>query len=143
MTGALAIQARSGLPEPQHPDEADRFVGSVHRTRGFHWQHTYIESFNDELRDDFVRMEICTSLGGARSLAASFRDDYNHQRPHSALGGRSSSEFTVGLRPNRRAKFWSATDVTPISDANAMTETDNGWKSRYTDATPTSDQRGT
>ena len=66
---------------------------------GSPWQNAYIESFNGKLRDEFVGLEIFTSLDEARFLADRFRDVYNHHRPHSSLDGRTPSEFAAGLGP--------------------------------------------
>jgi putative transposase len=66
---------------------------------GSPWQNAYIESFNGKLRDEFVGLEIFTSLDEARFLADRFREVYNDHRPHSALGGQTPSEFASGLGP--------------------------------------------
>ena len=66
---------------------------------GSPWQNAYIESFNGKLRDEFVGLEIFTSLDEARLLADRFRHEYNHHRPHSALGGQTPAEFATGLGP--------------------------------------------
>lgn len=66
---------------------------------GSPWQNAFIESFNGKLRDEFVGLEIFTSLHEARFLADRFRTEYNQRRPHSSLGGQTPSEFAAGLGP--------------------------------------------
>lgn len=50
-------------------------------------QNAFIESFNGRLRDELLNEEVFESLGAVRRMLALWRHDYNHVRPHSALGG--------------------------------------------------------
>jgi putative transposase len=50
-------------------------------------ENAFIESFNGRLRDELLNEEVFESLGTARRMLALWRHDYNHVRPHSALGG--------------------------------------------------------
>ncbi|MEM9422634.1 MAG: IS3 family transposase, partial [Pseudomonadota bacterium] len=50
-------------------------------------QNAFIEIFNARLRDELLNEEIFQSLADARRHLARWRYDYNHVRPHSALGG--------------------------------------------------------
>ena len=50
-------------------------------------QNAFIESFNGKLRDELLNEEVFDSLGDARRRLARWRHDYNHTRPHPALGG--------------------------------------------------------
>lgn len=49
----------------------------------------FAESFNGRLRDECLNQHVFASLRHAQELIASWRHDYNHVRPHSALGGQS------------------------------------------------------
>lgn len=67
-------------------------------------QNAFIEAFNGRLRDELLNEEVFESLGAARRMLAHWRHDYNHVRPHSALGGqppallkRASSGLTKGM----------------------------------------------
>lgn len=51
-------------------------------------QNGFIEAFNGRLRDELLNEEVFATLGEARAMLARWRHDYNHVRPHSALGGR-------------------------------------------------------
>src|SRR3546814_3373386 len=46
-----------------------------------------VESFNGRLRDECLNETLFVSLGHARSVLRLWRDDYNHVRPHSGVGG--------------------------------------------------------
>jgi putative transposase len=56
-------------------------------TPGKPQQNAFIESFNGRLRDELLNEEVFETLGAARRMLALWRHDYNHVRPHSALGG--------------------------------------------------------
>jgi len=49
-------------------------------------QNGFIESFNGSLRDELLNEELFDNLADARRKLARWRYDYNHIRPHSALG---------------------------------------------------------
>jgi putative transposase len=53
----------------------------------------FIESFNGRLRDECLNVEWFSSLDDAREKLAKFRANYNHHRPHSALGDRTPAAF--------------------------------------------------
>jgi putative transposase len=50
-------------------------------------QNGSVESFNGRLRDECLNETLFVSLGHARSVLRLWRDDYNHVRPHSGIGG--------------------------------------------------------
>jgi putative transposase len=49
-------------------------------------QNAFIESFNGKLRDELLNETLFTSLAHAREALAIWKDDYNEERPHSAIG---------------------------------------------------------
>ena len=59
-------------------------------------QNGFIESLNARLRDECLNETIFTSLAEACSALATWRQDYNHRRPHSSLGNRTQAEMAVG-----------------------------------------------
>ena len=65
----------------------------------------FIESFNGRLRDECLNVEWFPTLDHARQRLASWRDHYNHMRPHSALDDRPPASFAAlhQLRPTRSA----------------------------------------
>lgn len=56
-------------------------------------ENAYIESFNGKLRDECLNEHEFLHLSHARDLLEAFREDYNHCRPHSGLGGLTPAEF--------------------------------------------------
>lgn len=72
-------------------------------------QNAFIESFNGSLRDELLNEEIFDSLSDARRKLACWRYDYNHVRPHSALGNvppaqaRRTLELDEGSAPGALA----------------------------------------
>jgi putative transposase len=51
-----------------------------------------VESFNGRFRDEFLNIELITTVQEARLLAEQHRIEYNTYRPHSALHGRTPLE---------------------------------------------------
>lgn len=49
-------------------------------------QNAFIESFKGRLRDELLNETLFRSLPQARVVPASWRRDYNAERPHSSLG---------------------------------------------------------
>jgi putative transposase len=58
----------------------------------------YIESFNGKLRDELLNAELFLDLNDARRKLEAWRQDYNGNRPHSALGNLTPSEFADQVR---------------------------------------------
>lgn len=71
-------------------------------------QNGFVESFNGKLRDECLNEEVFDTLADARRKLSLWRHDYNHHRPHSALGGltpaaRRSLELVEGSAPDALA----------------------------------------
>ena len=62
----------------------------------------FIESFNGRLRDECLNVEWFASLEDARMKLAKFRENYNYQRPHSALADRTPAAFAALHRPEQK-----------------------------------------
>jgi putative transposase len=56
-------------------------------------QNAYVVSFNGTCRNECLNEHGFVSLGEARAIIEAWRIDYNSERPHSSLGGRTPSEF--------------------------------------------------
>jgi putative transposase len=61
-------------------------------------QNAYIESFNGKFRDECLNEHWFRSLAEARTVIAAWRQDYNQERPHSALEYRTPAEFAAACR---------------------------------------------
>jgi len=79
----LAEWCQSGLTETAYIDP------------GAPWQNAWVESFNARLRDELLDVEEFSTLAEAQILAADYRDDYNSNHPHSALGMMAPSRFAA------------------------------------------------
>jgi len=58
-------------------------------------QNAFIESFNGKLRDECLNEHWFLSVADARTITSSYRWTYNHDRPHSALGNLTPTEFAA------------------------------------------------
>ena len=52
----------------------------------------YIESFNGKFRAECLDQELFYSRGEAQVIVDKYREHYNNERPHSALGYRAPLE---------------------------------------------------
>jgi putative transposase len=62
-------------------------------------QNGFIESFNGKFRDEKLNDTLFSSLHQARVELATWKNDYNHHRPHSGLGWLTPSEFAKTAAP--------------------------------------------
>jgi putative transposase len=68
-------------------------VGPLYIVPGAPWENGYAESFHARLRDELLEREDFSSPLEARVLSAAWKQEYNHGRPHSALGYQTPAEF--------------------------------------------------
>ncbi len=68
-------------------------VTLLHIQPGEPTQNAYIERNNGTMRQEVLDAYMFWSLAQARELIYSWQDDYNHERPHSALGYVSPKSF--------------------------------------------------
>ena len=111
---------RRGLPEHLRSDNGSEFTAEQLREwldqlgvkllfimPGSPWENGYIESFNGKMRGELLNGEIFYTLLEAQVLIEDWRNHYNHQRPHSALGYRPpapEASFKPAVRfPSRAA----------------------------------------
>jgi len=71
----------------------DRGFKTLFIKPGSPWQNAYSESFNARFRDEFLNIELFTSVLEAKILGEEHRYKYNHQRPHSSLDDLTPAEF--------------------------------------------------
>lgn len=65
-------------------------------------QNGYLESFNGKFRDECLNVHWFRSLADARQMIEDWRESYNTERPHSALGGRTPTQHAVFYQQARR-----------------------------------------
>jgi transposase InsO family protein len=68
---------------------------------GSPWENGYIESFNGKLCDELLDRELFYTLAEAQVLTECWRQEYNHVRPHSALGYRPPAPAVIAPLPLR------------------------------------------
>jgi putative transposase len=103
----IALQ-RGGAPVYVRFDNGPEFVahaindwcryngtGAMFIDPGSPWQNAWIESFNGRLRDELLNSWRFDSLLEARVIIEDWRLDYNAQRPHTAHGDLTPTEFAL------------------------------------------------
>jgi putative transposase len=78
-------------------------------------QNATLESFNGKFRDECLNEHWFTSLADARRTIEAWRTEYNTERPHSALGYQTPSEFAA-----RQAGFQSDANQTASFHENSV-----------------------
>ena len=74
---------------------AESGVETLYIEPGSPWENGYCESFNSRLRDELLNRELFMDLREAKVVVEDFRLDYNHRRPHSALGYVTPASFAA------------------------------------------------
>jgi putative transposase len=77
-------------------------------------QNAFGESFNGRLRDECLNETAFESLDHVRRVLAKWRYDYNHVRPHSALGGATPAEARAGAAEGASAGEFGANPPPPL-----------------------------
>lgn len=78
-------------------------VTSLYIEPGAPWENGYAESFHSRLRDELLGTHDFADLREARTLTATWREDYNHHRPHGSLGYQTPAAFAAGGANSVRA----------------------------------------
>jgi putative transposase len=76
-------------------------VGLVHIQPGRPMQNGHVESFNGRLRDECLNTSWFRTMNDVRYTLATWREEYNCDRPHSALNYRTPVEFKLALERSR------------------------------------------
>lgn len=71
----------------------EKEVGWEYIQPGKPYQNGTIESFNGKLRDECLNENLFFSLQEAEGIIENWRKEYNEQRPHSSLGGKTPYEM--------------------------------------------------
>ena len=72
-------------------------VGLVHIQPGRPMQNGHVESFHGRLRDECLNATWFRTLNDVRCTLATWREEYNCERPHSSLDYRTPQEFRQQL----------------------------------------------
>lgn len=76
----------------------DAEIGPAFIAPGSPWQNEFVESFDGKLRDRLLNRQWFRSRAEAEVLMERWRQFYNEQRPHSALGYKPPSSVRRGWR---------------------------------------------
>ena len=111
------IAEQRGLPDAIRVDNGPEFRGLVMDQWAYEnqvelafidpgkpVQNAHIESFNGRLRDECLNEHWFASLRDARELIGDWAEDYNEERPHSALGYMAPAEFRRALEEEMAPK---------------------------------------
>lgn len=101
--------ALRGIPQHIRSDNGPEFIAEAIRRwlccagvetlyiqPGSPWENAYAESFNSRFRDEVLDREEFETVAEARATGTQYRLEYNHRRPHSALGYQTPAEFAAG-----------------------------------------------
>ena len=119
-----------GAPEFIRSDNGPEFIAEAVReflrerglktlfiAPGSPWENAYSESFNSRFRDEFLNLELFTSVTEALVLSEEYRRGYNEDRPHSALGYLTPSELARTWLRSRQRRQEARTGLTEESVA--------------------------
>ena len=81
---------------------AERGAQTIYITPGSPWENPYIESFNDKFRDECLNMHVFLDGRHAQEVVEAWRNEYNHERPHSSLNYTTPAEFAAHCRNSGR-----------------------------------------
>jgi transposase InsO family protein len=98
----------------------EKEIKTIYIKPGSPWENGHIESFHDKLRDECLNRELFGSLLEAQIILEQWRNEYNHQRPHSSLGYLTPDEYA---RSARDTELQSAYGLLPFSIAKKTTQT--------------------
>jgi putative transposase len=70
-------------------------VKTLYIEPGSPWENAYSETFISRFSDELLNREVFADLLEAKVLVEDYREHYNNQRPHSALGYLSPAEFVA------------------------------------------------
>jgi transposase InsO family protein len=70
-------------------------VQTLYIEPGSPWENAYSETFNSRFGDELLKREVFSGLLEAKVLVEEYRNHYNQERPHSALGYLTPAEFAA------------------------------------------------
>jgi len=86
------------IAEPLEKWLKEQGVNPIHIAPGHPWENGFVESFNGKFRDECLNQELFYSRGEAQVIVDQWRDSYNNERPHSALGYKTPMEAKTNFQ---------------------------------------------
>lgn len=80
-------------------------------------QNAFVESFNGRMRDELLNESLFFGLDHVREEIAAWIEDYNIERPHSALGYLAPAAFAATLVPHTTTATGQAAAIDKVSAA--------------------------
>lgn len=126
----IGVFAARGVPRHIRSDNGGEFIaGTLRRLAtltgvehlyiapGSPWENGFAESFHGRLRDELLNAEVFHDVADAKAQARAWREEYNHRRPHSALGYVPPAVYAARCRSGRDGiKDGSQTDLIERGD---------------------------
>lgn len=84
-------------------------IENLYIAPGSPWENGYAESFHSRLRDELLNAEEFADVREAKALAAAWKNEYNHRRPHSSLGYVPPAVYAANLERGDEAPLPSQT----------------------------------
>jgi putative transposase len=113
------LKATHGLPKAIAVDNGPEFISKAldawaheygveleFSRPGTPTDNPYIEAFNGRLRDECLDQHWFASLEDARQTIESWRQDYNTERPHGALGNQTPHAFAANWTSAADGRLW-------------------------------------
>lgn len=105
-----------GRPEQVRSDNGPEFVAEAIKERlkeqgirinyiepGSPWENGHVESFHDKFRKGCLSREVFGTLLEARVIVEGWRQQYNNERPHSALGYQTPASYARSFSSKLRS----------------------------------------
>lgn len=132
----IDLFASRGVPKHIRSDNGGEFIARTIRRLatltgvehlyiepGAPWENGYAESFHGRLRDELLNAEAFADVHEAKSLAARWRHEYNHRRPHSSLKYVPPATFAARLPATLAGPPVGAAPLPPARPASSPTLT--------------------
>lgn len=134
-----------GLPKCIRSDNGPEFIATAIRQYlgtagidtlyiepGCPWENGYAESFHGRLRDELLNLEVFANWAEAKTLAAHWKQEYNHLRPHSSLGYATPAAFAAHCNKDNGMEASGALPPNPRLLPLLGNSHDNSCESDYT-----------
>jgi putative transposase len=79
-------------------------VETLYIEPGSPWENAYSETFISRFSDELLKRELFGDLLEAKVLVEDYREHYNHDRPHSALGYQTPAQFAGAADLDRKVE---------------------------------------
>ena len=79
-------------------------VETLYIEPGSPWENAYSETFISRFSDELLKRELFGDLFEAKVLVEDYREHYNHDRPHSALGYQTPAQFAGAADLDRKVE---------------------------------------